>query len=119
MINYKKNSASASWWAQRVTAIALFPLVIWFAFFMFKAFESGTAELLTGLSSPLITIFLASFIAVGLYHGNLGIKEIIEDYIHCDVTKTWLMRFVQFFSLITALAGICAIITIHFSAFLN
>ena len=107
-----------SWWAQRVSAIALLPLIIWFVLFILKVFEYQDIELVTSMfNSPFVTIFLAMFLSVGLYHGNLGIKEIIEDYVHCHSIKIGLIMGINFLSLVTAIAGICAIFVLHLSIF--
>jgi len=109
-------SAVTTWWAQRVSALALVPLVIWFTFFMIKAVKlENTAPLLAAFTSPIVTMFLVLFIGVGLYHGNIGIKEIIEDYIHCEKLKKILMISVTLFSLVTAIASICALLALHLS----
>lgn len=111
-------TGTMSWWAQRVSAVALIPLVIWFAYFMIKATEYRDLEIITSLfTSPFSTLLLSLFIGTGLYHGNLGMKEIIEDYVHCHIIKISLILFLQFFSFVTALSGICAIFAIHLSTF--
>lgn len=111
-------SATAVWLAQRVSAVALIPLVTWFVYFMIKATEYRDIDIITSLFiSPFCTIFLSLFIGVGLYHGNLGMKEIIEDYVHCHMIKSVLIILLHFFSLLTAIAGICAILVLHLSTF--
>ncbi len=111
-------NGTATWWAQRVSAVALVPLVIWFAYFMMQAIQYRDMDLVTSMfTSPFLTLLLALFIAVGLYHGNLGIKEIIEDYIHCNYMKFSLILLVKMFSLVTAVAGLCAILVLHLSTF--
>ncbi len=111
-------TGTATWWAQRVSAIALIPLVTWFAFFMLKAIEYHNIEIITSMfDSPFTSIILALFIGMGIYHGNLGIKEIIEDYVHCHKMKISLIILVKFLSFVTAIAGICAILVLHLSTF--
>ena len=111
-------TGTATWLAQRVSAVALVPLIIWFAYFMIKALQYRDIEIITSMfTSPFATIFLALFIGIGLYHGNLGMKEIIEDYVHCNTMKTGLILAIQFFSFMTAIAGICAIFVLHLSTF--
>lgn len=111
-------TGTTTWWAQRVSAVALVPLVIWFAYFIIKAAEYQDLEVITSIfTSPFSTLLLALFIGMGLYHGNLGMKEIIEDYVHCHAVKISLIIFLQFFSFITAISGICAIFAIHLSTF--
>lgn len=112
------DSGSSTWWAQRVSAVALVPLVIWFVYFMLVAIKSqNTDQLMSIFTSPFPTMFLAIFIAIGLYHGNIGIKEIIEDYVHSHSTKTLLMMSVNFLSFLTAIAAICALLVYHLSTF--
>ena len=111
-------NGTATWWSQRVTAVALVPLVIWFAYFMLQAVEYRDVDLITSmLTSPFVTLLLALFIAIGLYHGNLGMKEIIEDYVHCNYMKFSLILLVKMFSLVTAVAGLCAVLVLHLSTF--
>lgn len=111
-------TGTSTWWAQRVSAVGLVPLVIWFVYFIIQAAEYQDVEIIISMfTSPFATIFLALFMGVGLYHGNLGMKEIIEDYVHCHVMKTGLILLLQFFSFITAIAGICAIFALHLSTF--
>ncbi len=113
------NKGTAAWWAQRVSAVALIPLVTWFVFFMLEATECQDIDRIYSLfTSPFPTIILALFLGLGLYHGCLGMKEIIEDYVHCHLMKTAMILFVQFFSLITAIAGICALLVFHLSTFI-
>jgi succinate dehydrogenase / fumarate reductase, membrane anchor subunit len=112
------NSGSATWWAQRVSAVALVPLVFWFAYFILNTIKNQSPdEFLSIFASPFPTILLALFLGVGIYHGNIGIKEIIEDYVHCHKLKIASMIAVQFISIVTAIAGICALLVFHLSTF--
>ncbi len=109
---------SSIWWAQRVSALALVPLVIWFVYFMFSAVKCQNGdELMSIFTSPFPTIVLSIFITIGLYHGNIGIKEIIEDYVHCHSVKVYLNILVNFISFITIIATICALLVFHLSTF--
>lgn len=111
-------NGTSTWWAQRVSAVALVPLVIWFVYFMLEAIKLQNAEELVYIfSSPFPAMLLAVFLAIGLYHGNIGIKEIIEDYVHSYAIKICLIVFINFLSFITAIAGICAILSFHLSTF--
>lgn len=111
-------TGTAIWLAQRVSAIALIPLTIWFVYFVIKAAEYQDIEIIASMfTSPFTTMFLGLFIAVGLYHGNLGMREIIEDYVHCPVLKKTSILLLYFFSLFSVIAGVCAVFVLHLSTF--
>lgn len=118
-----KNSGPAgngtmTWWLQRVSAVALVPLVIWFIAFIFKITKHQTCdEIMNLFVSPFPTTLLALFIGVGIYHGNIGIKEIIEDYVHCHSIKFSLIILVNLLSFLSAIIGICSIFVYHLSTF--
>ncbi len=111
-------TGTVTWIIQRFTAIALIPLVVWFAYFVIQAAEYRDFEIITSMFiSPFTAIALSLFIGVGIYHGNIGMKEIIEDYVHCHSLKACLIIALHFFSFLTGIAGICAILVLHLSTF--
>lgn len=109
--------ATQSWWAQRLTAIGLIPLVFWFVFFVVKLVLINKGEYFIDNISPFNVVFLVMFIGFGLYHGLLGIIDIIEDYIHCRTLKVALLIFLKLFSGLTAITGISAVLVIYISMF--
>lgn len=112
------HSGVTVWWMQRLSAIALIPLVVWFIIFMLKVTKANSGEdIMIMFISPFTTVLLAVFISLGIYHGNIGIKEIIEDYCHCSKLKYFLLILTNFVSLVTVFSGLCAIIVYHLSTF--
>ena len=75
------SDASQHFWWQRLTALALVPLMLWFCFSVALLPDISYSVLLTWLRSPLNTVLLLLMIMVGLHHGQIGIQVIIEDYI--------------------------------------
>ena len=75
-------------WMQRLTAVALIPLVIWFAvsLVMLSGADYGMAR--SWLSSPFVMVLLILTICIGLYHGQLGMQVVIEDYVGDKGTRT-------------------------------
>ena len=100
------------WWAQRLTAIALIPLVVWFAIslVMLSGADYGVARAWIG--SPLVMVLLILTISIGLHHGQLGIQVVIEDYVHGDGWKLALIVAVRFIAVVFGLAGVVAILRI-------
>ena len=94
------------WWKQRLTAIALVPLLLWFGF---SVALLGTADYYTvvgGLAHPVSAGLMILVLAVGIWHGVLGLQVVIEDYIATEWKKITVLLLVQFASVILALAGI-------------
>lgn len=107
---------AAHWWAQRVTAIALIPLVIWFVVNIIQS-TATEMHLLAFIVQPMNAILMILSIGFGLYHGTLGIQVILEDYVHRHCMRTALVLLVQFISIVAAVSGILAIIAVHVSLY--
>jgi len=100
------------WWNQRLTAIALVPLTLWFGF---SVALLGTADYYTlagWIANPVNAVLLTLLLAVGFWHGALGIQVVIEDYVGTEWKKITLLLLVQFAAAVLALAGIFAVVSI-------
>lgn len=95
------------WWIERVTAVALVPLTVWF---VASAIAYGGADyeaFIAWLSSP-ITVVLMTLLLVALFwHTALGLQVIIEDYVHSGA-KIWALLAVRFLCFALATTGILA-----------
>ncbi len=74
-------------WMQRVTALALIPLVIWFCLSLAFMPNANYATMLTWLSSPFNAVLLIVTLIAGFYHAALGMQIIFEDYISNHGTR--------------------------------
>ncbi len=97
------------WWAERITAIALAPLVFWFAFSLARlgAVEHATAA--AWFRSPVNAVLSLLLIAAMFYHMQLGLQVVIEDYVHSTGRKFAALLAVR---LATALLGIAAALSV-------
>ena len=100
------------WWAQRLTAIALIPLVVWFAISLVMLSGADYDIARAWIGSPLVMVLLILTIAIGLHHGQLGLQVVIEDYIHGDGWKLAFIVIVRFIAVVFGLAAIVAILRI-------
>ena len=105
------------WWMQRVTAIALFPLGLWFMWHVLPHAGVGHAELVMFLKSPCETVLMILLIITGLYHGQLGFQVIIEDYIPHEPLKIVLLLSFKALALILGIWGILSVFIIQFKIF--
>src|ERR1700722_4026755 len=68
------------WWAQRLTAIALIPLVVWFAICLVMLSGAEFNVVRAWIGSPLVMLMLILTIGIGLHHAQLGLQVVWEDY---------------------------------------
>jgi succinate dehydrogenase / fumarate reductase, membrane anchor subunit len=97
------------WWVQRLTAIALAPLSIFFVWLVLFLLNSDYTEVRAMVGHPLIGVLLMSFMVSLFYHGALGLQTIIEDYIHHRGLELSLLILVKFASLLFCIASVMAI----------
>src|SRR3954468_18833288 len=64
------------WWAQRLTAIALIPLVVWFAVSLVMLSGAEYNVVRAWIGSPLVMVMLILTITIGLHHGQLGMQVV-------------------------------------------
>ena len=102
------------WWVQRLTAIALIPLVVWFADSLVMLSGADYAVVRAWIGSPLVMVLLILTIGIGLHHGQLGMQVVIEDYVGNDGWKLALIVIVKFIAVLFGLGAIVAILRIGF-----
>ena len=102
------------WWAQRITALALIPLVAWFAVSLIMMSGADYAVVRAWIGSPVVMVLLTLTIVVGLHHGQLGLQVVIEDYIHNDGLKLALIVLMRFVAVLFGVAAVVAILRIGF-----
>jgi succinate dehydrogenase / fumarate reductase membrane anchor subunit len=102
------------WWAQRLTAVALVPLVVWFAISLVMLSGADYAAARAWIGSPFVMVLLILTIGVGLHHAQLGMQVVIEDYVHGDGWKLALIVVVKFIAALFGLAAVVAILRIGF-----
>ena len=100
------------WWAQRLTAIALIPLVVWFAISLVMMSGADYGAVRAWIGSPAVMVLLILTIAIGLHHGQLGLQVVIEDYVHGDGAKLALIVAVRVIAVLFGLAAIVAVLRI-------
>ncbi len=106
------------WWAQRVSAVALVPLGLWFVFGLAALIGGGGSDYLSvvdWIGDPVNAVALILFIATLCYHSMLGIQVVIEDYVHGWV-KVASLLLQKFAHAIAAAAGIFAVLKIALDA---
>ena len=87
------------WW-QRVTAIALVPLIIWMVIAAMAATLSDYESARAMISHPLSAVLAICMIVALFHHAQLGLQVVIEDYIHEEWMKITALLAVKFLAVI-------------------
>jgi succinate dehydrogenase / fumarate reductase, membrane anchor subunit len=106
------HSGTGHFYRQRVTAVALVPLAIWFAVAAFGLIGADRDTALAFLQFPVNSILMALFVVVALVHMTLGLQVIIEDYVHSEGPKLMLLLANKAFAWLVGAACIFALVKI-------
>ena len=100
------------WWHQRLTAIALIPLSIWFAISLVWLAGASYADAVAWFSAPVPAALMLLLIAFGLYHLKLGMQVVIEDYVTTEWMKLTGVIVVSFWCIALGLACAMAVLSL-------
>jgi succinate dehydrogenase / fumarate reductase, membrane anchor subunit len=104
------------WWAQRVSAVALIPLTLWFLSSLLALPALDYATVKAWLSVPLSGLLAVLLVAVLTYHSYLGTTVVIEDYVHAAGSKILSLLLLKFLYVLVGGAGIFAILHVAFGS---
>jgi len=102
------------WWVQRVTAVALIPLTLWFAGALMAHVRSDYGALIQWLRAPVTTVLMVLLLVALFYHMALGLQVVVEDYVHTDRIKMPTVVVIHLGCFALAVAGIVATLRIAF-----
>jgi succinate dehydrogenase / fumarate reductase membrane anchor subunit len=101
------------WWLQRLTSIALVPLTIWFVVSLLSLPSFEHVTVITWMAHSWTALFLILFILVATWHSQLGVRVVVEDYVHGGA-KTLTLVVMTFIHAVVAAAGIFAVLKVAF-----
>jgi succinate dehydrogenase / fumarate reductase membrane anchor subunit len=106
-------SGVAHWRAQRVSAVSLVPLTLWFAASIIAYSGSDYAAFLAWMRSPLTMVALILLLIALFHHTALGLQVVIEDYVHSGAKFAAVVA-VRLGCFALATTGILAILSVAF-----
>jgi succinate dehydrogenase / fumarate reductase, membrane anchor subunit len=110
-------AGTETFWRQRLTAVANVPLTIAFVVIVVSLLGRNHAAAAQILGSPLVAIIMLLFIFSTTTHMRIGMKEIIEDYVHEEPMRVILLMGNTFFTIAVALAAAYGILRLSFGVF--
>jgi len=101
------------WWAERVSAVALVPLTLWFAASIIAHTGSDYATIIAWMRTSLAATLMILLLIALFHHTALGLQVVIEDYIHSGAKFAWVMA-ARLGCFALATAGVVATLHIAF-----
>lgn len=106
------------WWGQRVSAVALLVLGLWFTYslVMLGATDYDHAGIVEWAGRTSNSVMLILLLLTLAYHSMLGIQVIIEDYVHGPFLKVASLILSKFAHVAAALSAVFAVLKLAFGA---
>jgi succinate dehydrogenase / fumarate reductase membrane anchor subunit len=107
---------TSHWWNQRLTSIALIPLMLLFIFPFAANLGADYETVRQTYGNPFHAIVAILFIAVALLHLQQGLQVVIEDYVHDKAIRTACLLANTLLTWALALTGVFAVAKLAFTA---
>ena len=102
------------WWMQRLTSIALVPLTVWFTVSIMSLPSLDHVTVVSWMAQSWTALLLIVLVLVATYHSQLGVRVVVEDYVHNNGMKTLTLVILTFAHALLAVAGVFAILKVAF-----
>ncbi len=106
---------AAHWWSQRVTAVGLVLLGIWFIASLACLGTFEYEAVIRWIAGPCNATLLSIFIGTLVYHSQLGMQVVIEDYVH-GALKTAAIVLSNFAHVLVGVLGVVSVLRIAFGS---
>ena len=98
------------WWRQRISAIALVPLSLWFVIVVVRLAGADLDSFAAWIGHPVPAVAMILLLAATFYHTDLGLRVVIEDYVQGEGAKLALVILVRLVCIALAVAGVFAVL---------
>ena len=75
------------WLSERVSSLALVPLVLWIAYAALQIAGAGYEGAIAWVREPLNAVLLVLLLAISFHHMHAGMRVVIEDYVDKTMTR--------------------------------
>ena len=100
------------WKIQRITAIGMVPLVLWFIPSLLIMILSGYSVSIEWIKNPFNATGLILLIGTLFFHASLGLQVVIEDYVHSEGLKIISITFIKLLSILLGVLSILCVLKI-------
>jgi succinate dehydrogenase / fumarate reductase membrane anchor subunit len=100
------------WWVQRLTSVALVPLSIWFVVSLLALPSLDHATVAAWLRQSWSALLLILLVLTAGWHSQLGMRVVVEDYVHDTGLRTLVLVLLTFAHVLLAAAAVLAVLRV-------
>ena len=109
-VKVSERHGAGEWTAERLSSLILVPLTLWGLWSGFTLSGAGYDGALDWFRSPVNAVLLLVTLVVSIWHMQMGLKVIVDDYIHKPGSRTAILALIGLFCLLLAAAGVFFIV---------
>lgn len=109
-VKVSERHGAAEWTAERASSLILVPLTLWGLWSGFVLSGGGYDAALVWFRSPVNAVLLAVTLLVSVWHMQMGLKVIVDDYIHRPGSRSVLLGLIGLLCVLIAAAGVFFIV---------
>jgi succinate dehydrogenase / fumarate reductase membrane anchor subunit len=104
------------WWMQRLTALALVPLILWLVVSVITLAGADRAAIAVWLHNPMPAVLMIVLLVATFYHTALGLQVVIEDYVHSEAWKLTALIAMRVLCILFVVRGVLAVLKLALGA---
>ena len=108
-----KSNGVVHWKLQRISAIAMIPLVIWFVSSLVFSLTNTYDQSVSWLQSPLNATGLVLLFGTLYFHAASGLQVVMEDYVHSEGLKILFLILIKLLSILLGVLSILCVLKIY------
>lgn len=105
---------SGHWMHQRITAVSNIGLMLWLVWSVVHLPSASYQDVSLWLAHPVNAILMILSVLSMFYHAVLGLQVVIEDYVHCKVSKIASLLCLRLFFVAAGVAAIFSVLKVAF-----
>lgn len=105
-------SGTEHWLGQRLSAVAMVPLTLWFAITLLTLPSLDFYSVTAWVAAPLHAVLLVLLVVALVYHSSLGTQVVAEDYVHAPALRVLVLTVLRLLHVSLAVAGVFAVFLI-------
>ena len=108
-----KSHGVVHWKLQRISAIAMIPLIIWFVSSLVFSLINGYDQSINWLQSPLNATGMVLLFGTLYFHAASGLQVVVEDYVHNEGLKIMSLILIKLSSVLLGVLSILCVLKIY------